>query len=265
MKKYFKIFKNRLAVGLEYRADMIGTLILDLISLASILILWIAIFSSQKQVGGFKFSESILYFIINPLIGAFTYVFISEDLGYEIKRGALSNYLLKPFRLYIDAFCRALASKVNYFFVGFPVYFLMFLFFTAKLGYSSINLTTILFSFISILFGFILHFLIDLSLCWWAFWVGDIWAFKHLKRILFLAFGGLSFPLDIVSGYLRTVIELLPFKYMYYVPNSYLLGKRLISNLPIDILGVIIWSVIFILINQVLWSAGIKKYEAYGG
>lgn len=265
MKKYIKILQNRLAAGLEYRADMVGTLVLDLISLVSILILWTAIFSGQKQVGNFNFNESILYFSLNPLIGAFTYVFISEDLGYEIKRGALSNYLLKPFKLYIDAFCRAVASKINYFFVGFPVYFLIFILFATKLGHSGIGPITVLLFFVSIVFGFLLHFLIDLSLCWWAFWIGDIWAFKHLKRILFLAFGGISFPINIVSGRLRSIIELLPFKYMYYIPNTYLLGKREIYNLPIDILGIIIWSLIFILINNILWSSGVKKYEAYGG
>jgi len=38
MKKYLTMFKNRLAVGMEYRSNIVGTFILDILSLVSTVI-----------------------------------------------------------------------------------------------------------------------------------------------------------------------------------------------------------------------------------
>lgn len=265
MQKYIKIFKLRLAVGLEYRADILGNLFLDLISLASIIILWFAIYRERPVVAGYTFHDAMFYYLVLPMIGSFTEVFTSDEVGYEIRDGTLSTYLLKPFVFQYDMFCRAVASKINYLVVTFPILFVILSFFSLYLHITSITLSGFLLAVVAVFGAFLLDFFFDTLIAWLAFWIVDIWTFRHFKYIICMFFGGLLFPIEFTSGLYRVTIELLPFKYFYYVPAAYLLGKRGIESLPMDILGIAVWSIIFIVLGQLLWKAGIKKYEAYGG
>ncbi|MDO8609463.1 MAG: ABC-2 family transporter protein [bacterium] len=264
MKKYFKMFTNRLSAGLAYRSTIFGTMFLDLVTMSGVVIFWTAVFKEHHSISHYSFSESMLYFLLIPFIASFTYVFVSEEIGGEIRQGSLSNYLVKPFKLELDAFCRSLASKINYIFISFPIYMGILYLLSFKYQYNFISFKGLLLGCFAIVMGFLLHFVMDLAIAWIAFWIGDTWAFVHFKRVIFLILGGASYPLEFVTGIQRTLIELLPFKYMYYIPASYLLGKRGLNTLFIDVCGFIIWFIIFIILGKLLWNAGLKKYEAYG-
>ncbi len=132
-------------------------------------------------------------------------------------------------------------------------------------GFKGIHPQGVVLGALMIIIGFLMHFALDLMMTWLAFWIGDVWTFKHLKNIVFLIFGGMIFPLEFVSGPLRTLFEFLPFKYMYYLPVAYLLSKRGIEYLFSDLIGAVLWICIFIILSQMLWNRGLRKFEAYGG
>jgi len=263
--KYLTLLRGRLAAGLQYRTNIIGQLILDLQGLASVILLWTLIFSERSSVAGFSFGDSLLYFLLVPVVGALTGVYISEELGYEIRRGVLSANLLKPINIFAEAFTRALASKFNSLIITIPVYTAIFFFFIAGMHLVAVTAGQVLIAILMTVSGFLLHFTIDITVAWLAFWVGDVWAFKHLKRIVYLVFGGLIFPLDFVQGGARWIFEFLPFKFLYYVPAAYLLGRRSPGEFGGDMLGITLWSCLFLFIGWVLWKKGLVTYEAYGG
>jgi len=207
----------------------------------------------------------LVYFFNIPLIGALTYIFISDELGNEIRMGELSNYLLRPYSVAFEALTRAVASKLNNFITTIPIYLLVILYITSSLHYPSITLVSIGLFLIAIGMGFFLHFLFDLIIAYLAFWVVDVWSFVHFKKIVFLIFGGLMFPLDFLPAPLDKIFMLLPFHYVYYLPNAYLMGKRSFVNLGPDVGLFIIWMIIFFSLQRYVWSAGLKKYEASGG
>lgn len=265
MKKYLSMFKKRLAVGLEYRSNIFGQFVLDGMALIATIIFWNAVFQSQNHLGTFSLNDSILYFFITPLVGAFTYVFISEELGYEIRMGAFSNYLLKPYSLLFEALTRALASKLNTIISTAPFYAVLLIVMSFVTRHFVMTPLSVLFFIVTIFMGFTLHFVFDLAISHLAFWIGEVWAFAHFKRVVFLIFGGLLFPLDFLPKQLFNLFALLPFQFMYYIPCSYLLGKRTISNIPHDAILFIVWLIIFIIIQKVMWKRGLIKYEAFGG
>jgi len=87
----------------------------------------------------------------------------------------------------------------------------------------------------------------------------------HIKNILFSILGGLSFPLDFVSGPLKAMFSFLPFQYLYYVPITYLLGKRSGAGMLLtDAAKLLAWTAITALLAAVLWRLGLRKYGAYG-
>lgn len=265
MKKYISMFKKRLAVGLEYRSNIFGQFILDIIALIATVIFWNAVFKTQNHLGTYSLNDSVLYFFITPLVSSLTYIFVSDELGNEIRTGAISNYLLKPYSIMFEAFTRALASKMNNFLTTIPFYTLLLIIISVLTNHFVISITSILFFIIAICMGFVLHFIFDLTIGYCAFWIGEVWAFAHFKRVIFLIFGGLMFPLDFLPNQLFAIFSFLPFQFMYYIPNAYLLGKRTSTNIPHDISLFIFWLTILYLFQQIVWKKGLVKYEAAGG
>ena len=259
------MLKKRLAVGLEYRSNIFGQFFIDILSLISTIIFWNAVFKTQTHFNTYSLNDSILYFFVTPLTGALTYVFISDGLGYEIKMGAASNYLLKPYSLTFEVLTRAIASKLNNFLTTIPFYIVIIIIISISTQHFIISFQSIILFTFAICMGFVLHFIFDLSIAYCAFWVGDVWAFTHFKRVLFLIFGGLMIPMEFLPKNLSTFFSLLPFQFVYYIPNSYLLGKRTALNILPDMILFIVWFIILFSIKQNIWKKGLVKYEASGG
>ncbi|MBN2016501.1 ABC-2 family transporter protein [Candidatus Dojkabacteria bacterium] len=265
MKKYLQLFKNYLGTMLEYRANLVGIIILELISIGEVLILWIAIFRSENEIRGFTFGATLLYYLIVPLIGFITQVDISSKRSQEIRSGELSKYLLKPYNLWLDSLAEMIARKIHTLVLILPIYLIIIVTYSKLLPSSEFKFYNILLALAFASGGFLLHFIMDLFISWLAFWVTDVWSFRHFKYILFSVFGGLSFPFDLLPANIRTIFENLPFKYFYYVPISYFSGSRNIQeNILSDLAGILLWLLIFFISGLILWKKGIKKYEAFG-
>lgn len=264
MNKYSGLFKNYLATSLEYRANIIGSFIFEVLGIVGIFIFWVAIFRTYNHVANYDINKTVLYYFFVPLAGSISTVYISDKFGEEIKNGFFSNYLLKPNKVWLNAISYAFAFKVNYLTIVLPLYFFIMVIFIIVKHISFITLPN-LFIGLSIASGaFLMHCLLDLAICWLAFWVDDVWAFKHFKYIVFALFGGISFPLDFLPFKIKLLFEALPFKFLYYVPVSYFLGIRRIDNLVADLLIILLWSLLFMSIGSLLLRAGLKKYGAFG-
>lgn len=264
MKKYTSLFATYFASSITYRANLLSTLILEAISVSSVLILWIAVYRNQSHVAGYDFNQAITYYLAVPIIGFLTHVVLSDQLAKEIRTGFFSNYLLKPLRFWQSSFVGVLATKLNYLLLVSPVIAAVLIYLSAS-GLITLSLTAVLSALLMAALAFVFHFVLDLVISFAAFWLDDVWAFSHFKNIVFSILGGLSFPLDFVAGPLKAVFSFLPFQYLYYVPIMYLLGKRSgIDTLLTDIAILMAWTLAAALLAAILWRLGLKKYGAYG-
>lgn len=264
MKKYWKIFQNHLQTSLSYRANILGSIIYEVIAASSIMILWLAILKNQKTVGTYTFQTLLFYYALAPFVGGLTHVSLSEKLGEEIRYGNFSTQLLRPMSIWTSAFFQEIAYKLNYIATIAPVYALITiaLFFTSPIF--SINLATIILGILFCGLGFFLHVFFDFMLSWGAFWLTDIWCFRHVKKIFFSIFGGRRFPLDFFTGNLYLLMEFLPFKFIFFLPLTYFLGLRKSTSIAPDLVSWLLWSTAFLFAGYVLWRKGVKKYEAFG-
>lgn len=264
MNKYKSIFKNYFSTEIHYRANSAGVLVLELLSVTSIVILWTAIFEGKTSIAGLTLNDTILYYMLVPLVGTLTQVTVSDVMANEIRWGRFNKYLLKPYNIVGDCLMRLFAGKLNYVSITFPIYVVALTLFSI-FTHTTIKLSNIFMALVIIVAVIALHFAIDTAITWVAFWLDDVWTLKHFKNVLFIVVGGRAFPLEYVPQNWRYFFNFLPFKYMYYIPVSYLSGKRDTSHLLEDFTGIILWSIVFIFIAKILWHFGIRKYGAYGG
>ncbi|MCA9389856.1 ABC-2 family transporter protein [candidate division WWE3 bacterium] len=265
MQKYLGIFRNYFSSSLEYRSNLIGLIIKEMIGMGVILVLWVTIYQSEETVGGYSLIKTVHYYVLVPFIGIITQVQLSNELGKEIKDGLLSSHLTKPYKLWIGSFMRVLAEKIFTLSMVLPLYILLIIGLDRFFDASLLSMRGVLLGLMICLAGFILHFFLDLAITWLAFWTDDVWSFKHFKDIIFGVLGGVSFPFEFLTPGLQALFHLLPFKFMYYIPLSYMLGDRGADHLVMDLLGITVWIGIMISIAFALWQMGVRKYGAYGG
>jgi ABC-2 type transport system permease protein len=264
VRKYRAFFKNYLATVFEYRAVGITWAVIELVILSSGIFLWSAVYREQSDVRGYDLSQMIFYYALIPLISSFTYSYVTSSLPKQIKDGRISVALLKPYSLTIVNFLRQVSMKLVQQVVKMPFFLtaLAFLFHFFKFDLRPQNLLLALFFSV---FAFVLHFFLDLSISFSAFWFDEIWSLSHLKLVAILIFGGMSFPLDLIPGRFRPIFDFLPFRFFYFLPISIAQGKLSFSQTLLQFLALLAWLCFFYCLARFLWKKGVKKYGAYGG
>lgn len=238
-------------------------LVLELMSVFAALVLWDQIFKMQNTVGSFTRSDLLVYYLLLPVVGILTKTATAEELGKFIKQGNLSNILLKPYKIWGHYLMQDISRKINYTTNILLLYSIVILALSKNLSISfNFSLSSLLLGATFIVSAFFLSFTIDLTLAFSAFWVDDVWAFKHAKRVLLYVFGGVMFPLSFLAPKTRAIFDLLPFKYMYYVPAQVINGGAI--NTAKNFIGILVWTLVFICFGFILYRKGIEKYEAFG-
>ena len=73
------------------------------------------------------------------------------------------------------------------------------------------------------------------------------------------------FPLEILPEPFFTIVNYLPIKYLAYFPAAVFLGKVQGTQLVIDLILLISWTLFFMVMSRVLYRFGLKRYSGFGG
>lgn len=263
MKKYLALFKSNLSASLQYRGALFTWILVELVSLSSATFLWLAVFRSNASVGNYDFNKIISYYLLVPIIGGFTSIFVSEHLPRKIKDGAISTDLMKPYSIATANLLNQLSIKLTQLTIKLPVYAVAGLFFISIFNLH-IQFVSLPLALAICVFSYTLHFFIDLALSYTAFWFDDVWSLSHMKTVLLMVFGGLSFPIDLVPQNIRVIFNILPFRFIYYFPIKVAQGNMPVNTLFTELGQLILWIVVFFVLGKVLWRQGLRKYGAYG-
>ena len=263
MRKYLALFKQDLYSELEYRGIFFVLILGDLVSLATAVFFWFAVFRTNTTAGGYNFETMMSYYLLVPIIGAITRSVVIVHLPKKIKDGTISTELMKPYNIAFGNLIEQTTKKISKLTMRIPIYFIAGLFFVHFLNVK-LTLVSFFFAVIVSLFSYLLYFLMDLSVSYAAFWFDEVKAFGGLKSAAVLVFGGTLFPIDLVPEGLRTIFNILPFRLMLYFPIKIAQGEMTGTVLFADFGQLLLWILFFYAVSQVLWKKGIKKYGAYG-
>jgi ABC-2 type transport system permease protein len=76
---------------------------------------------------------------------------------------------------------------------------------------------------------------------------------------------GHMFPLDWLPEPYSTLVQLLPFKYLAYVPAAIILQRYSPTELWLELALEAAWVVALLLLVRWTLARGIRRYSAYGG
>jgi len=265
MNKYFQLFKNRFQISLLYRFDILGALLIELLAAAGFLVLWVGIYKSENNVNNMTLDEAVVNYLFVPLVSAITNISLCVTLGQHIKDGFFSNQLIKPFMIWTAYVLEELGKKLLGMLIVFLFYVTIFVLLIISDISVDVSIQGILIGLFFAFMALVMHLAMDFMIAYLAFWIDEVWAFKHVKRFTLWVLGGVGFPLNILSGTFLAIVTILPFRFLYYVPLSYALGFSNMNDILPDLLILLFWIACFILGAYYMWRCGISKFGAYGG
>ena len=266
MKVYWHVMKVGIQNTLVYRVNFLIRAVFSLVPLMATIAIWRAIYEGNSQeLEGYTLSKMISYYLIVLIIDALTGV-VDDDwqVAADIREGNISQFLLKPIHYLYYRFCLYGAGRLVYASVA-AIPIGLFLFYHRESLFIPTGGLTVVFFLISLSMAALLQFLISYTMALLSFWLLEVSTLILMLFALEYLAGGHLFPLDLLPGWIGTLLSWTPFPCELYVPAGIYLeqitGMALAKGLGMQAL----WVIIVYGIAQIVWLRGVKHYSAFGG
>jgi len=265
--KYLEYFKIGFKKSIEYKSYLIGTLTTPIFMGVFFYFIWSYIYQVKGSgnpdflIGGFTFSEMILYLIIGLLIQTAKSTDISQKISEIIKSGNIATFLCRPVNFVKSLLADGFGEKV----IPFFMFSGLLIFMTKILGLNFPDFSIII---VFVIYGIMLIFfqiILDVIIGGFAFWITEIWGVQSsISQILWIL-SGRALPLSLFPQMFQSILAFTPFLYLEYTFASIYLGKIGLIT-AVKYMGIFaIWIVIFLFIMKLVYNRGFKKMESFGG
>jgi ABC-2 type transport system permease protein len=259
--KYLRTFILALQREFNGRVNIIGWFIVGTIPTIVLVLVWFAIIGDQGNLNGFTKGDFIVYYLAMTMSWYIVGGNFGRSVGNRIKNGTLNTTLLKPYNIVLGNGIEEQAWKVLSLIFAIPASFTVIILFSNMVNIS-FSLPQMIFLIVSLILGGINFALLEALIGISAFWVTEIWPIANVSDILQSLFGGKYIPLPLMPASLLWLTNILPFKYLFYVPVSILLSK---NTQPVLDIGIqLFYALLLFTIYKFVWKLGIKKYEGVG-
>lgn len=261
MKKYISIFSITLQEIFTYRLNMLMWRVRQVFVFLIPFFIWKSVLGQGGDIYGYSFAGIMTYLFGTTVLRSLVMGSRTIDLGWMINSGSLTIPLMRPINIFSFFFTRDLADKLfnlGFMFIELP---LIYFIFHPPIFLQS-NAMVLLYTTLSIFMAIMIYFYINVIFGSLAFWSRDIWAPRFLLMVIMEFATGAMFPLDMLPLLWQKIIFFTPFPYLLYIPLKTYLGTD--PNVLFHILMSFVWTIVFAFIARLVWSKGIKSYEAEG-
>ncbi len=248
-------FQNSLTRDMEYKANFLGGLFVDMVYYGSKFFFFTVIYSYVDALGIFTREDVMIFLVVAFLIDTFYMFFFAGNIfqiNQLVVKGDLDFYLLKPVNSQFIASFR----KVKSYAILSLVILVSLLFVQLRSYPVDIPLINIIIFTISFLLGVSLWYSIEFMIVSTSFWFKNFSVAGWLSHEIFK----FSFrPDSIYTGLMRKVlfsfipmvfISSIPTRILLYGPNITYLGWQIVVTL------------FFFYSSRLVWKKGLMRYES---
>lgn len=247
---------------LQYRVELVIWLLSMILGPIVFLVVWSTVAGSNGgSVAGWTRADIAAYFIAEMLVNHLTFAWIMWEWEARVQHGQLSYSLLRPSHI----FHKDLAENLTYKFATFPVMFLTAVCLTLAFQPSLHVVPWALVAFVpALVLGFILRFLVDWTLAIGAFWTTKVEALNGLYFFGLLFLSGQMSPISMLPDSIQTLTLFFPFRWTISFPLELLLGRLTPEQTLVGFAAQAGWIVVALILRQLVWNAGVRRYTAVG-
>jgi ABC-2 type transport system permease protein len=212
-------------------------------------------------IGGFTFSMLISYFVLQRILSRFlSSGNLVRELDMLINTGNLITYLARPVNFVALKFSQTLFLSAVRTALGCVSFFAVAAVLRLTMSYEGADWAAFVpLVFLSLLIIFLLDFLVGIL----AFWLGRIESLRIVYSLLLRLVSGALVPISFFPQSIQSVLAVLPFQYMYYVPISVVVEATEVTL--VDYVVPVLWVCFLFILLKIAWSRGLKRFEVQGG
>jgi ABC-2 type transport system permease protein len=264
--KYFKAFELGFQAALEYRMNFLFSLISAAYPIFIQTFMWTAIFqsSSSNLVYGYTFRQMIAYTFLAGLISRIVRAGFEYEIMEDVKTGKFSRFLVQPIGYFLYRLSSFMGQKLPE--MSMIIAILVFVLAGLNLFWGvTLEFYRILIFILILFLAIILNFLIFYCFSAMSFWIVEVgFLFAGIRIVTILLSGGI-FPLEVFGEGFLKVMNFLPFKFTVNYPINVINGKILPGDIGLGILIQCLWIIICLVVANILWRIGSRRFVAVGG
>ncbi len=247
-----------------YRSHMLVSILVGPVFFIIQVFIWRAVYSTRGSINGLTLQQMITYYGIVTVIEFIIMDFAGWNLQMLIRTGRFLTFMLRPVSHRFFAFSQKIGHRALGFALEFlPVYFIFVFVFKVPLV-PRFPFWAVL----SILLSFVINFLINYSIGITGFWFTRTGGVRQMFVIMKQIFAGVFIPLSFFPMTIQKFLFFLPFQFVTYVPIRVFIGSYELGGISLSIPQIVglqfITVFIMILVSEVLWRLGIRKFTGVG-
>jgi ABC-2 type transport system permease protein len=260
LRKFNILLRTAWIDALAYRGQLLIWVITGALPLVMLLV-WRTL-AGDGVIGGFSGDDFVAYFVGALMIRQLTGVWIIWDLEQDIRLGELSAQLLRPAPPLLRYLAWSLADKPLRLLMVLPIGLIAAL--IAPNAIPQPDPFSLLVLPLAIALAFLVYFCNQACIGLLAFWWTQVLAVQDLWFGFYSLASGYLVPIDLFPPQIITILNILPFRAMLGYPLDLLLGRLTREQIALGLLHQIAWLIVFVVVMQILWRRGLKRYGAFG-
>jgi len=266
MKRYIDFYLTLMKISIlqqfQYRAQnyfyMIGMIAEPVIYL----VVWSSVAAGQGgTVEGYTPGSLAAYYIVWTLVRNMNIVFTPYGWEQRIQRGQLSGELLRPIHPLNGDVAYFAGWKVVVIILWLPLAAFLTLIFKPILNPTWLQIVVFFFA---IWGAYLIRSMLLSMLGMITFWTTRVSAIYSLFFASELILSGRLVPMPLMPAWVQDLANYLPFQWTFYFPINALVG----TPTPVELLGGLgiqaLWVLGGVLLANILWNAGIRRFSAVG-
>lgn len=236
---YFDFIRIRFLTMLAYRVNYYSGILIYTLNIGVNYFTWRAIYGDGESLGGFTGAQMTTYVAVSWMARAFYFNNLDREISTDIRDGSIAIQFIRPYNYVLVKMMQGLGEGLfRFMMLMIPGMVIAILLFPVQLPTEPSAWAGFL---VMLFFSFLISSQINIITGLSAFFVENNEGMMRMKRVVVDLFSGLIVPITLFPDWLSSVLKVLPFQAITYLPGSVFTGR---------VQGVGIWNVLGI---QVIW------------
>lgn len=236
---YIDFIRIRFLTMLAYRINYYSGILIYSLNIGVNYFTWMAIYGNGDSLGGFTATQMTSYVAVSWMARAFYFNNLDREISTDIRDGSIAIQFIRPYNYVLVKMMQGLGEGMFRFLLFMiPGMAIAMLLFPVQLPTAPSAWAGFL---VMLFFSFLINSQINIITGLSAFFVENNEGMMRMKRVIVDLFSGLIVPISLFPDWLSSILKVLPFQAITYLPGSVFTGR---------VQGVGIWNVLGI---QIVW------------
>jgi ABC-2 type transport system permease protein len=263
MKKYLYIFSLYWQEGLQRRSSFFTERFRSLVVLLSFYFLWTTLLADRDAIAGYTRSEMLTYVFGMNVLRSLVFAGRTDEISYEINRGQLSAYLLKPVNFVAYTLSRDLSEKSINLVSAVCEVLILAAVLNVPFAWPQHLATWLLFA-TTIVAAIAINFLLSFVVGCWGFWTAESGGPRFFLELVLEFSAGAFFPLTMLPAPVQQILAKFPSPYLVFFPLNVFLEKLSAQQILFGFATQTGWILLLGAMTRWVWLRGLRVYSAQG-